>query len=152
MKRYLSPLLLRTPVAIVGAVVFAGGLHLFAQNERPDAKRPRITLRAQPPVAVAPARVVLTAELTGGSNDFEEYYCPSIEWAWGDDTASESSSDCDPYEAGKSEIKRRYTIQHQFRRPGAFKVYFHLKRNDKTLGSASAVVQIQPGATGPFSY
>ena len=50
---------------------------------------------------MAPARVVLTAELTGGANDFEEFYCGAVEWEWGDGTKSESSSDCAPYEAGQ---------------------------------------------------
>jgi hypothetical protein len=112
-----------------------------------------MTLRAQPQVAIAPARVLLTAELVGGPDDFEEYYCPSVEWEWGDDTSSESTTDCEPYEAGKSQMKRRYTIQHQFRRPGSYKVYFHLKQKDRILGSATTTIQIQPGAgnlSGPF--
>src|SRR3954465_6334390 len=115
-------------------------------KEQQDANRPRITLRAQPLVAVSPARVVLSAELVGGADDFQEYYCPTVEWAWGDDTVSESTVDCEPYEAGKSQIKRRFTVEHLFRRPGAFKIYCHLKRKDKMLGSASVSVQVQPGA------
>src|SRR4029077_1299178 len=105
-----------------------------------EAKRPKISLRAQPPVGVAPFRVVLTGELQGGANDFEEYYCPTIEWAWGDLTTSESTLDCEPYEAGKSQIKRRFTVEHMFRRAGAYKVYFHLKRKDKVLASASVTI------------
>jgi hypothetical protein len=110
-----------------------------------ESGRPRITLRAQPVVAVSPARIVLTAELVGGADDFQEFYCPTVEWAWGDDTVSESTVDCDPYEPGKSQIKRRFTVEHVFRRAGAYKVYFHLKRNEKMLGSASVTVQVQPG-------
>ena len=113
-------------------------------SQRSD--RPRVNLRAQPSVAVAPARVVLTAELQGGSDDFEEYYCPLIEWEWGDDTISQSSNDCEPFEAGKSQIRRRFTVEHTYRREGNYKVYFHLKRKDRVLGSASATVQIQAGA------
>ena len=82
-------------------------------------------------MAVAPARVVLTAELVGGANDFEEYYCPTISWDWGDDTTSESTVDCEPYEAGKSEIKRRFTVQHIFRQEGSQKVFFRLKRGEQ---------------------
>jgi hypothetical protein len=114
-----------------------------------EAKRPKVVLRAQPPVGVAPFRVVLTGELQGGSDDFEEYYCPTVEWAWGDDTTSESTLDCDPYEPGKSQIKRRFTVEHLFRREGLFKVYFHLKRKDKQLASASVTIQVQPGVRGP---
>lgn len=110
-----------------------------------EARRPKLTLRSQPSVAVSPARVVLTAELLGGSDDFEEYYCPTVEWDWGDDTRSESRTDCEPYQGGKSQIKRRYTVEHIFRRPGAFKVYFHLKRKSKIIGSSSISIQVRSG-------
>ena len=122
------------------------------QNTPKDPKenpRPRIILRAQPLVAVAPARVVLTAELVGGANDYEEYYCPTISWDWGDDTTSETTADCDPYEAGKSEIKRRFTVQHVFRHEGSQKVFFRLKRHNKEVGAAWVTVAVRPGAS-PF--
>ena len=140
------------------SAVLAGGVVLVAaaqQNKdrrsgkEREAKRPKVTLRSQPAVGVAPARVVLTAELQGGDDDFEEYYCPTIEWEWGDDTSSESTADCDPFEPGKSQIKRRYTVQHVFRREGVYKIYFHMKRKDKQLGAASTTVQVQPGGRGP---
>jgi hypothetical protein len=118
-----------------------------AQSERPNGerKRPQLRLRAQPAAAVAPARIVLTAEITGGDDDFEEYYCPTIEWNWGDGTISESTSDCEPYVAGETQIKRRYTVQHRYQTGGSFKVYFNIKRNDKPIASTSTIVQIQPG-------
>ena len=113
-------------------------------KDNPDNRRPKVTLKAQPVIAMAPARVVLTAELNGGANDFEEFYCPTVEWEWGDGTHSESSSDCAPYEAGKSEIKRRYTVEHVFR-AGAYRVMFHLKRSNRAVGNASVNIQIRPG-------
>ena len=133
----------------------AGVVGAQQRNEKPareqDAKRPKMSLRVNPQVAIAPARVTLTVELTGGADDFEEYYCPTVEWQWGDDTSSESTTDCEPYEAGKSQIQRRYTTQHVFRRPGNFKLYFHLKQKDRILGSATTNVQVQPGLQGgPF--
>ena len=117
-----------------------------AQEKPAGEGRPRLNLRAQPPVGIAPARIVFTAELTGGANDFEEYYCPTVVWEWGDDTTSESTLDCQPYEAGKSEIRRRFTVEHTFRRSGGYKVMFRLKRRDKLVATAAATVQIQPGA------
>jgi hypothetical protein len=146
----------RVLVAATASLAIVASTALVAQQkgEKPakdDGKRPRLSLRAQPSVAVAPARIVLTAELSGGDNDFQDFYCPTIEWEWGDDTVSESTVDCEPYESGKSEIKRRFTVQHTFRRPGAYKVYFHLKRKDKTLASTSATIQVQPGGMAqPF--
>ena len=117
------------------------------QKENSDPQRPKITLKAQPMIAMAPARVVLTAELTGGSNDFEEYYCPTVAWEWDDGTQSEATSDCAPYEAGKSEIKRRFTVEHVFKTGSnrARRVTFRLKRRDKAVATASVSIQVRPG-------
>lgn len=109
-----------------------------------DARRPQVRLKAQPVIAMSPARVVLTAELVGGPNDYEEFYCPTVEWDWGDGTQSESTNDCAPYEPGKSEIKRRFTVEHTFR-AGAYRVMFKLKRHDKALGFATVNIQVRPG-------
>jgi len=143
-------ILRRALVAATAGLAIAASAPLGAaqkndKSKDQDANRPRITLRAQPVVAVSPARVVLTAELVGGADDFQAFYCPTVEWAWGDDTVSESTVDCDPYEAGKSQIKRRFTVEHIFRRAGVYKIYFHMKRKDKMLGSATVTVQIQAG-------
>jgi hypothetical protein len=131
------------------ALSAASALPSQQKNEK-DAKgqenqRPKLSMHAQPPVGTTPARIVLTAEMVGGANDFEEYYCPTVEWDWGDDTRSESTIDCDPYQAGKSEIKRRFTVEHVFRRPGSYKVFFRLKRRDKAVATTSANVQVRPG-------
>jgi hypothetical protein len=114
-------------------------------NARDEDQRPRLTVRAQPNVGTSPARIVLSAELARGADDFEEYYCPMVVWEWGDGTVSESSSDCDPYQAGVSQIRRRYTIEHIFRRSGTYKVYFHLKQRSKIVVSGSVNVQITAG-------
>lgn len=106
--------------------------------------RPQLKLHAQPVIAMAPARIVLTAELVGGANDFEEFYCTGVEWEWGDGTKSESSNDCAPYEAGKSEIKRRFTVEHVFR-AGMYRVMFHLMRQNKSVGTATISLQVRPG-------
>jgi len=109
-----------------------------------DASRPKLSLKAQPLISMAPSRVVLTAELSGGANDTEEYYCPSVEWDWGDGTQSESSADCPPYEAGKSEIRRRYTVEHVFR-AGAYRVTLRLKQHDRVAAAATVNIQVRPG-------
>ena len=124
-----------------------------AKDQEPaDPKRPKITLKAQPLISMAPARVVLTAELVGGDNDFEDFYCPAVEWEWGDGTKSESSTDCAPYEPGKSEIKRRFTVEHVFRtgRPNGYRVTVHLKRRDKSVGAATVNIQVRPGLRDGF--
>ena len=110
-----------------------------------DKTRPSVSLKANPSTGFAPARVVLTAELKGGADDYENFYCPSIEWVWGDDTRAESKADCDPYEVGKSEIKRRYVIDRTFQIPGNFRVEFRIKQKDKVVGAGSTTVNIRPG-------
>jgi hypothetical protein len=115
----------------------------FASDDKQD--KPKLSLRASPAISFSPARVFLVAELKGGPNDYEEYYCPSIEWDWGDGTASEASDDCEPYQAGKSEIKRRYAVEHVFRTASAYQVHFRLKRKDRVLAIARTVVQVRPG-------
>ena len=136
----------------VSLVLSAAGVSSIAaqrpdkdSKDPPDAQRPRVSLKAQPMIAISPARVVLTAELLGGANDYEDYYCPTVVWAWGDGTESENSTDCAPYEAGRSEIKRRFTVEHVFRRADMYRVTFRLKRHDKAVGFASVNVQIRPG-------
>lgn len=111
--------------------------------------KPKLTLRASPSVAFTPARVFLVAELRGGANDYEEFYCPTIEWDWGDDTQSESSYDCEPYEPGKSEIRRRYSAEHTYRVAGRFQVQLRLKKKDKIVAAAQTVLQIRPGVRDP---
>jgi hypothetical protein len=108
-------------------------------------KKPSLSLKASPAVSFAPARVVLVAEVKNGANDNEEFYCPTVEWEWGDLTTSVAEADCNPYEAGKSEIKRRYTIQHQFKNPGAFRVVLRLKKGDKVIAMANTQVQVRAG-------
>jgi hypothetical protein len=132
--------------SLVGCASLIAGSSSAAQKTEgnDDARRPKLTLKAQPLIAMSPARIVLTAELVGGANDYEDYYCPTIEWDWGDGTQSASSNDCEPYEAGKSEIKRRFTKEHVFR-AGAFRVGFRLKRHEKSVGFATVSVQVRPG-------
>jgi hypothetical protein len=132
-------------LALATASVTVFGLQKSEKDAKDGDKRPRLSLRAQPTVGVSPARVVLTAELVGGANDFEEYYCATVEWEWGDDTRSESSTDCEPYEAGKSEIKRRFVVEHIFARAGSYKIYVRLKRRSKPVAAATTNVQIRPG-------
>jgi len=115
-------------------------------KNRAAADRPKLALRAQPSVAIAPARVVLTAELSGGADDYQEFYCPTIRWEWGDLSSSEAASDCAPYEPGKTEIKRRFTVEHKFEHAGSYKVYFRMRHGSKEIAATSTVVKVQPGA------
>ena len=108
-------------------------------------KKPSISLKASPAVSFAPARIVLVAELKGGSNDSEELYCPTVVWEWGDLTESTVEADCEPYTPGKSEIKRRYTVEHQYKNPGSFQIVLRLKKGPKVVGQGKAQIQVRAG-------
>jgi hypothetical protein len=110
-----------------------------------DKDRPSISVKASPAIAFSPARVVVTADLKGGANDYEDFYCPSIEWEWGDGTTSNQEIDCDPYEAGKSQIKRRFTASKVFQQSGDYRVQFRIKKKDKTIAVGTTDVRIRPG-------
>lgn len=122
---------------------------LGAQRDGDD-KKPSLSLRATPPVGFSPLRVRLVVDVKGGSDDYAEFYCPRIEWDWGDGTVSGNSEDCDPYQPGKSTIKRRYSTEHIFRQPNTFQVFFRLKQRDRVIAAASANVQVRPGVRDEF--
>ena len=116
----------------------------FAEQKK-EPKRPSLALKASPGTGMVPIRVSATAELKGGDDDFEEYYCPTIEWNWGDGTVSEASADCDPYEAGVSQIRRRYTVSHTYKRAGAFRISFRLKIKERVIASQTTQVRLLGG-------
>jgi hypothetical protein len=115
-----------------------------------DDKKPSLSLRATPPVGFSPLRVRLVVDVRGGADDYADFYCPAIEWVWGDGTVSGNSEDCDPYQAGKSTIKRRYTTEHVFRQPGPFQVFFRLKQRDRVIAASSTNVQVRAGVRDEF--
>ena len=135
------------PIAVLLAAALLDGTLAFAAgaDRQDENKKPSLSLKVTPPIAFSPAKVRVVVDVRGGADDYAEYYCPTIEWEWGDGTFSENTQDCDPYEAGKSTIRRRFSAEHTYRIAGSFKVFFRLKRKDKTMGAASASVQIRPG-------
>ena len=121
-----------------------------AQRAAADDKKPSLSLRATPPVGFSPLRVRVVVDVRGGADDYADFYCPSIEWDWGDGTVSEASSDCDPYEAGKSSIQRRWTSDHIYRQSGGYKIMFRLKQKNKAIAVSSAQVQVRAGMREGF--
>lgn len=127
-----------------GALLLVQSTTVLARGQGGN-KKPSLSLKATPSVSFAPARIVVVAEVKGGADDHEEFYCPTVEWEWGDGTVSTAEADCNPYEAGKSQIKRRYTVEHQFRNAGGFKISLRLKKGNKVAAMANAVVQVRAG-------
>jgi len=130
----------------VTCLAITASLPAFVQKDDKDedSRRPKLILRADPNVGLSPVRARLTAELVGGANDYEDYYCPQIEWDWGDGTRSQSTFDCAPYQPGKSEIRRRFIVEHLFR-AGQYHITFRLKRTGKTFATVTTDVQVQSG-------
>lgn len=134
----------RTLVPALLAILLIAASAVRAASDA-DEKKPSVSLRATPTVSFAPARIRLTAELRGGSDHFEELYCPAVEWDWGDGTTSGSSADCAPYEAGKTPIQRRFSTEHIYRQPGAYRIQVRLKRGSRVNASAQAAIQVRAG-------
>jgi hypothetical protein len=137
--------------AVLLSVAFTAGAEprqsQDTDKQQDRGKRPKITLKAQPTMGRAPLRVLFSAELVGGADDYEEYYCPTVVWEWSRGNASESKVDCPPYEPGKTTIRRRYTTEHTFRTFGSFRVYFNLVHRDREVGTAAINVIVQPGGS-----
>lgn len=102
-----------------------------------------LRLRANPRVAFAPASILFIGEIRGGADDNEDLYCASIEWDWDDDTTSATTPDCEPYEPGVSEIRRRFSVRHNFDYGGRYQVRLHLKQDDDTIMSARTRVEVR---------
>ena len=135
----------RAVPAIICVSTLAIALQASGQDKK--AAKPSVSVKVSPIVGFSPARMVLTADLKG--DDSEDLYCASVEWDWGDDTRSESKTDCDPYEAGKSEIKRHFTIDHTFNVAGDYRVEFRLKQKNKVVARGSTDVKVRPGVRDP---
>jgi hypothetical protein len=137
-------------LAAVIAIALPSAQAWSAQREGGDDKKPSLALRANPPVGFSPLRVRLVVDARGGSDDYADFYCPTIEWDWGDGTSSENSADCDPYEAGKSTIQRRWSAEHVYRQSGNFKVMFRIKQKNRAIAASTANVQVRAGMREGF--
>src|SRR6185503_5021768 len=135
----------RRALSLLAVLVVALATGNATNAQRGDDKKPSLSLKATPPVGFSPLRVRIMVDVRGGSDDYADFYCPSIEWDWGDGTVSGNSEDCDPYQAGKSSIKRRYSIEHVFRQPGSWQVFFRLKQRDRVIAASSSNIQVRPG-------
>jgi len=113
-----------------------------------DADKPKklaLDMRITPVVSFAPSRVRAIAELKLPEDRTAEFYCAGIEWDWGDLTESEESNECEPYEAGVSQVRRVFTAEHVFQSGGRYRVQIRLKRNRKVLASTSTIVTVRAG-------
>lgn len=136
-------------LSLTGVLCLSSSLGSAQSPEKPDPKRPSLSLRATPPSGTVPVRIFVSAELKGGDDDYEDYYCPTVEWTWGDGTVSASTADCEPYETGKSQIRRRFSADHLYKLPGGVRVTLRLKKKDRVVGSIATPVQLM-GMAPPY--
>jgi hypothetical protein len=123
--------------ALVAVFSFAG---LATAGDGGRAKKPRLGLRASPRVAFSPVEVLIVGELKGGG-EHEDFYCPGLEWDWGDGSRSARESDCVPFAEG-AEIDRFYSARHAFRAPGVYNVRLTLRRGGRAVAAASVAVAV----------
>jgi hypothetical protein len=116
-----------------------------AVEDKSKKEKPALSVRASPPISFSPATIHVVGELKGGPDDYEDLYCMTLEWDWGDGTRSEAAADCDPYQAGVSQILRRFSTDHVYNTSGRFRVSLRLKRNTKVVTSATTNIQVRPG-------
>ena len=128
-------------LCLCAVAALSGGPSPASANEA----KPSIAVKSSPAMGFAPFRVVLTADVKGGPDDYEDYYCATVEWDLGDGTKAEQQLDCEPYEPGKSQIKRRFVREQVFNSPGEFRVVFRLKQKNRTVGSGNTTIRVRPG-------
>ena len=140
----------RAVCTLVAALAVGLSSPLAHAQREGENKKPSLAFKATPPVGFSPLRVRVVVDIRGGADDYAEFYCPSVEWDWADGTVSESSEDCEPYESGKSMIKRRFSAEHTYRQSGAYQIYFRLKQKDKVVASGNGTVQVRAGVREDF--
>ena len=114
-----------------------------AGSDDDEGERPELHLRATPRFAFSPATILFTLELKGG-DDVEEFYCPEVEWEWGDGGRSVSEGDCDPWEPG-TEIDRRYTGRHEYLYSGRYRVRVTFSKAGKRVTEQTLAITVRPG-------
>jgi len=132
-------------VAVLATSMAAGSPVIAGQRSADENKKPSVALKATPPLGFAPLKVRAVVDLKGGANDYADFYCANVEWDWADGTTSGSSEDCEPYEAGKSTIQRRFTAEHTFREGGEYEIAFRLKQKSRIVAYSKGTVRVRSG-------
>ena len=113
-----------------------------APGQGSKGRRPRLDLRLSPRIAFSPVSVSVVAELTGG-DDIEDFYCPALDWDWGDGGRSEYEADCAPFDS-KESFERRFFAHHDYRRAGDYSVKLTLRRSQHAIAAATTSITVHP--------
>src|SRR5262245_58219963 len=118
-------------------------VHASALAAAPPSK-PKLTLKALPQVGTPSTIFVFQALLTGGPDD-ESLYCLSTEWVWEEQLDSSiNEAECPPYVKGETKIERVFSEEQSFQGIGKHKVKVVLRKGEKEITNASAVVTVWP--------
>jgi hypothetical protein len=90
-------------------------------------------------------RVVVTAELTGGSNHDEDFYCARYV---GEHTFRVSAGAANPNQVRPPAASVDTQMETRMPQSIQYRVKFTLKRNGKTVGSGQTTVEVRKGFTG----
>jgi PKD domain-containing protein len=107
-------------------------------------RKPRVDIRATPRMAFSPAEVLVVVKLTGG-DEHEDFYCPDVEWEFGDGSRSGQQADCEPFAEGMA-LERHFTARHAYRQPGDYEVRVTLRRASRTLAVSTTRVTVHGGS------
>ena len=140
----------RVSCTLAAVFVLASTSGSAGAAQRAEDPKPSLSFTATPQAGFSPLRVRVVIDVRGGADNYAEFYCPSIEWDWGDGTISESSEDCDPYVAERSPIRRRFSAEHVFRSAGTYRVYFRLKQRVKSIDTANGNIEVRAGVRVEF--
>lgn len=130
---------MRRLLPVVPLVLVALGAPATAAD-RSGASSPHLDVRATPRSAFPPAMVLVTGQLVGG-DDLEEFYCPALEWDWGDGGRSVQESDCPPFDVD-TRMARRFSSRHAFHEPGYYEIRLTLRRGDRRIAAGVVAVSV----------
>ena len=133
----------KAAVTALTALALAAFAHTEEQKSDKKGKRPGIEMRTVPRFAFSPAHILAIAELKGG-DDVEEYYCPEVEWEWGDGGKSVQEADCDPWSTG-TKIQRRFSSEHDFQFAGNYTIKITLRKSGRQISSQTVSLTVRPG-------
>lgn len=94
-------------------------------------------------MAFGPVEITVRTKIL---NPTREWYCPSYEWSWGDDTKSEYTSDCLPWEELDKESQDRdvrETKKHLYKAPGTYTITVKLTQGKNTHKLAQNIVVLE---------
>jgi hypothetical protein len=132
---------MRRLVSFVALVLSAPTPSLAGEAHVPDASgRPQLELRVTPPAAFSPATVLVVARLVGG-RDLEGFYCPEVEWDFGDGGRSTREGDCPPF-GDDTKMARLYSLRYRYSGAGEYQIRLTLRRAGRTVVSASVPIKV----------